>query len=429
MINTPRPNERLPKSKSSLNPIVIIGLLFFIFGFITWLNGTLIPFLKIACELSNFQAYLVTFAFYISYLIMSLPSSMLLKKIGFKKGIAWGLFIMGIGSALFIPAAFARSYMLFLVGLFIMGSGLALLQTASNPYVTLLGPEESAARRISIMGICNKMAGVISPIILGAIVLQGMEKMNAAIAASAGTEKAQLLDSMAQRVVLPYIIITVALFFLAMIMNFVHLPEVEAEEEVQEKDGAKVTIFHFPHLLLGVLALFLYVGAEVLAGDSIVLYGLSQGISLDVARTFTSYTLGSMVLGYLLGIFLIPKYISQSRALVVAATIGFILSIGAVSFSGLASVLCLALLGFANAIMWPAIFPLAISGLGRFTKTGSALLVMSIGGGAVIPLLYGKLTDCLQNAQAPYLLLLPIYLYIGYFALHGHKVGRKSNSK
>lgn len=427
MTNTQKPDYPSAKSGKGFNPIIIIGVLFFIFGFVTWLNGTLIPFLKTACELNNFQAYLVTFAFYISYFVMSIPSSQLLKKIGFRKGIAWGLFVMAFGSILFIPAAYARSYVTFLVGLFIQGSGLALLQTASNPYVTLLGPEESAAKRMSIMGICNKVAGVISPMVLGAIVLKGMDEVKANLASATGLDKTQLLDAMAQRVVLPYIVIAIVLFVLSILISFIHLPEVEAEEESEAEVENQKSVFQFPHLVLGLIALFGYVGVEVLAGDTIIQYGVSQGISMDSARVFTSYTLASMVIGYLLSITLIPKFISQEKALLVAAILGVVLSLGVINLDGMASIYCLALLGLANAVMWPAIFPLSILGLGRFTKIGSALLIMMIAGGAVIPLLYGKLTDVMQNSQQPYWMMVPIYLYIGYFALHGHRVGRKKD--
>ena len=153
--------------------LFVIGILYFVFGFVTWLNGTLIPFLKIACELSDFLAYFVTFAFYISYFVMALPSSFILEKTGFKNGIAIGLFVMAIGSALFIPASYERSYILFLIGLFILGTGLSLMQTAVNPYVTILGPIESAAKRISIMGICNKFAGIIAPLLLATLLFRG----------------------------------------------------------------------------------------------------------------------------------------------------------------------------------------------------------------------------------------------------------------
>lgn len=404
--------------------ISIIGVLFFIFGFVTWLNGTLIPFLKIACELNNFQAYFVTSAFYISYLVMAMPASMVLHKIGFKSGIAFGLFIMGLGSLVFIPAALYRFYPLFLLGLFIQGAGLALLQTASNPYVTLIGPKESAARRISIMGICNKIAGVISPLIVGGIVLKGANEIVVKLSAITGVEKSDFLNLLAHRVVLPYIIMAIVLFGLTFMVRYAHLPEIETdtEEDMMSLSGVKKTsMWQFPHLILGFIALFLYVGVEVMAGDTIVLYGQSQGIALEVARKFTSFTLGAMVFGYILGIILIPRVIKQNIALAGSAILGIVFSIGAILTSGIVSVYCIALLGFANALVWPAIWPLAIGDLGKFTKQGSALLVMGIAGGATIPLLYGRFAD-IWNPQDAYWIMIPIYIYLGYYALIGSKI-------
>jgi MFS transporter, FHS family, L-fucose permease len=407
-----------------INPIIIIGILYFIFGFVTWLNGTLIPFLKISCELTNFQAYLVTSAFYISYLVMALPSSFLLQKTGFKNGIAYGLIIMGLGSILFIPAALNRSFPIFLTGLFIQGSGLALLQTAANPYVAFLGDPESAAKRISIMGICNKVAGVLSPLILGSIILSNPDALTAQIKSLSGAARGVFLDTLAQRVILPYIVMALILAGLAYLIKFAHLPEIDAEED---KDSAlsngksKTSIFQYPHLILGFITLFLYVGVEVIAGDTIILYGQSQGIALGLARRFTSMTLTAMVIGYILGIITIPKYIKQDKALGLSAILGIIFSLGVVFTSGFTSVMFLALLGLANALMWPAIWPLSIADLGKMTKAGSALLVMGIAGGATIPLLYGRLAD-IMNPQQAYWLLFPIYAFILFFAVKGHKI-------
>jgi MFS transporter, FHS family, L-fucose permease len=413
--------------------ITLIGVLFFIFGFVTWLNGTLIPFLKISCELNNMQAYLVTFAFYISYFVMALPSSWVLKKTHFKGGMALGLMIMAVGTLFFLPAAWNRTYWLFLAGLFIQGTGLAVLQTASNPYIAILGPIESAARRISIMGICNKIAGVISPIILGAIVLRDTDSIKAKIDATVDlTTKALLLDEMASRVIMPYIVMTIILVILAVLVRFSPLPDIdrELEEPIQSiNNSAKKSIFQFPHLLLGFVAIFVYVGAEVIAGDTIILYGHSQGIPMVEAKIFTSYTLVAMVLGYILGIVLIPKVITQEKALGVSALLGIAFSFAALIFKGYASVMFIAVLGFANAIMWPAIWPLAINGLGKFTKTGSAILIMGIAGGATLPLIYGKLTDIsFIGSQQAYWILVPCYIYIMYYAYSGHKAGRRTNS-
>ncbi|HEY4788295.1 MAG TPA: sugar MFS transporter [Bacteroidales bacterium] len=419
-------NANLTTSKKEyIFSITIIGAFFFIFGFVTWLNGTLIPFLKISCELTTTEALLVAFAFYISYFVMAMPASWVLHKTGFKNGMALGLFIMALGSLVFIPAALTRTFVLFLGGLFVQGTGLALLQTASNPYVTIIGPRESAAKRISIMGICNKFAGAISPLIMGFIVLQNADQIVKSLETLTGTNRTNLLDSLAQRVILPYIIMAAALFGLSLLLRFVHLPEIDTDtsEELYTSDGTKKTmLIQFPQLVLGFIALFVYVGVEVLAGDTIILYGQSQGIALYTARTFTTFTLISMIVGYILGIITIPRIISQSKALLFSAILGMLLTIAVILTSGYTSVACIALLGLANAIMWPAIWPLAIADLGKFTKSGSALLIMGIAGGATIPLLYGRVSDTLHNPQQAYWIMFPIYLFIFYYAGWGHKL-------
>ncbi len=410
--------------KNYILSITILGALFFIFGFVTWLNGTLIPFLKISCELNNFQAYFVTFAFYISYFVMAIPSSKLLHITGFKKGMSVGLAVMAIGSLVFIPAALTRTFELFLTGLFLQGTGLAVLQTASNPYITILGPMRSAARRISIMGICNKVAGIISPLVLGAIVLKGANDIVEKLKTIEGIEHQQLLDSLANRVIMPYIVMAIVLVFLAILVLYSGLPDIDTDQgetNVENDSSEKNSIFQFPHLLLGFLAIFLYVGVEVMAGDTIVLYGQSQGISLEISRTFTSYTLVAMVIGYIIGIFAIPKLISQEKALTISAALGIIFSLIAIFTTGTTSVFFIAVLGLANAVMWPAIWPLALEGLGKFTKIGSALLIMGIAGGATLPLIYGRLADVINNQQA-YWIMVPAYLFLLFFATIGHKI-------
>lgn len=406
--------------------ISIIGALFFIFGFVTWLNATLIPYLKIACELStDAEAYLVTSAFYISYFVMALPSSWVLKKIGFKNGMSLGLFVMAIGSLVFIPAALSRTYGLFLTGLFIQGTGLSILQTAANPYVTILGPIESAAKRISIMGIANKVAGILSPLILGVIVLDGIDNLVENLKVMTVSEKAVELDQLAEKVILPYIIMAVVLVALSIILKFMALPDINEEEDVKDVTGKKESIFQHTYLWLGVLALFLYVGAEVIAVDTLIGYGKFLGFDFSTAKFFASFTLGGMVLGYILGILLIPKFLKQENALKYAAILGVLFSILAILTSGYVSVTGIALLGFANAIMWPAIWPLAISGLGKYTKIGSAFLIMAIAGGAILTLLYGTLSDMPAiGAQKAYVLLIPCYLFILYFATKGHLIGK-----
>ncbi len=415
--------------KKGLHPLFIIGALFFVFGFVTWLSSVLIPYLQIACELNNFESYLVAFAFYISYLVMAVPSAWLLKITGFKKGMSVGLLIVAIGSLIFIPAALSRTYSVFLLGLFVQGAGLALLQTASNPYVTILGPQESAARRISIMGICNGIAGVLAPIILGTIVLNDADALTSKLLTLNGAQKELELNALANKVILPYVVITVVLVILAVWTYFSSLPEIneEPEDDAVKIETTKTSVFQFPHLLLGVLAIFLYTGVEVIAGNSIISYGAYQGVALSTAKFFTSFTLICMLIGYLIGIVCIPKYFSQENALKISSVLGIIFAVLAIVTDGYTSVMFIALLGLANSLMWPSIWPLAISGLGKFTKIGSSFLVMAISGAAVIPLVYGWLADKINERYA-YWIVIPCYLYICYYAMKGHKTGLKNKT-
>ncbi len=394
----------MTNAKQSNGPLIMIGILFFVFGFVTWVNSVLIAFFKEAFQLNNFQSLLVTSAFFISYFVMAIPSSWVLAKTGFKNGMSFGLLAMAVGTLLFIPAAKAENYPLFLLGLFVIGTGLALLQTASNPYVTILGPSESAAQRISVMGICNKVAGILSQVIFGGLLL------------SSAAGAAEL-----ETVIMPYGIMTVILVALALWVRLSSLPEVEAEETEAEKSASKSSVWSYPNLVLGLIAFFLYVGVEVMAGDTIINYGVSKGFSMDVAKSFTSYTLYGMLAGYVVGILFIPKYLSQQKALNYSAILVIIFSIGAVVLDGYLSVLSIALLGLANALMWPALWPLALQGLGKFTKIGSALIIMMISGGALIPLVYGSIADRLGDTQLAYSIMIPCYLFILYYATIGHK--------
>lgn len=414
------------KKQSYTTSLILVGLLYFIFGFITWLNGTLIPFLKAVCQLNNFQSYFVTFAFFISYFVMALPSSAILNKTGFKKGMSLGLLVMAGGALLFIPAAMQRNYMLFLTGLFTEGLGLAILQTAVNPYVTILGPAESAASRISMMGIANKAAGMILPAIMAGILLSGVDGINEQVNATTDVaQKEQLLGELAQRIINPYIVLAIVLVVLALLIRVSPLPDVnDTEDNPDTDDSTHPTIWHHTYLILGALAIFFYVGVEVIAGDSIISYGTSMGIPIDEAKWFTSFTLGCMVAGYFAGIILTPRIISQELFLRICTVLGLVLVVGVLTTTGKTSIYFLASLGFAHAIMWPAIWPMSLKGLGKFTKTGSALLIMGIAGGAILPLLYGKMVD-LSGNRAAYWVMIPCYLYILFFALAGHKIGYK----
>ena len=418
--------------------ILIIGMLFFVFGFVSWVNAILIPYFKIACELTHFKAYLVTFAFYISYFVMSVPSSFLLKKTGFKKGMMIGFLLMSCGAFIFIPAAMTRTFEIFLVGLFTIGAGLAILQTAANPYITVLGPQESAAQRISIMGICNKGAGIIAPLLFAAVVLKATDtNLFAQLATMNEMQKASALDELIQRVIVPYAIVGTVLFLLGLLVRFSPLPEINTEKESDEIASAnanKKSIFEFPHLILGALAIFLHVGTQVVSIDTIIGYANSMGLTLMEAKAFPSYTLAATICGYLIGIVTIPKYISQVNALRVCTILGLTLTLLIIYTKGDVTILghktdvsiwFVVLLGLANSLVWAGIWPLALDGLGKYTKLGASIMIMMLCGNAIMPLVYGYLADIVDVRHA-YWMLFPCYLYLVFYAVFGHRIRRWS---
>ncbi|MDQ7060086.1 MAG: sugar MFS transporter [Sulfurimonas sp.] len=414
--------------KSSIFPMLIIGILFFIFGFVTWLNGSLIPFLKVICNLTEFQALFVTFAFYIAYTVMALPMAYVLDKTGYKNAMALGLGVMVVGSLLFIPAAQTANFIIFLIALFTLGTGLTILQTASNPYVVLIGPIESAAMRISIMGLINKSAGVLAPLLFTVFIFGNMGDIS--------SDLSQVeIDALSSKLIMPYIAMAIVLSGLMLLVKFSNIPELEFEKNDAYDEGS---IFQFPRVILGAIALFFYVGIEVIAGDTIGLY--AQGLEVANATALTSYTMVFMVFAYLVGVFFIPKYLSQEKALISSAVGGILLLLGVAftsttsytlaemlwGWSGVAtlpdSVTFVALLGFANALVWPTIWPLALEGLGKYTAKGSALLIMAIAGGAILPLVFGKVSQEIGDMQVSYLLGIVCYLFILIYALKWHKM-------
>lgn len=416
--------------------IFIIAVLFFIFGFVSWVNAILIPYFKIACELTNFQSYLVTFAFYISYFIMAVPAAYFLKRVGFKKGMMIGFWVMAAGAFTFIPAAQVRTYGLFLLGLFTIGIGLAILQTAANPYITVLGPKERAAQRISIMGICNKGAGILAPIVFAAVILKASDTdLFKSLEGMSPSQKDAALDEFIGRVMLPYFCVGVALFLLGLMIRFSPLPEINTEHEsneVAEANASRNSILQFPHLVLGALAIFLHVGTQVIAIDTIIGYATSMDIELLEARVFPSYTLAMTIVGYIIGIVVIPKFISQRNALRVCTTLGLLFSLGILLIAGPvkflghnadASIWFVVLLGLANSLVWAGIWPLALDGLGRFTKIGASVMIMGLCGNALVPLSYGYFAD-IYGVRTAYAVLLPCYLYLMFYAFRGHQIRR-----
>jgi len=410
-----------PAKERHSRKIVLIGAFFFIFGFISWINGTLIPYLQIACELQEWQAFLVTFAFYISYTVMAFPSGKLLQRTGMVKGMSVGLMVMAAGCLVFIPAALTRLYPLFLVGLFFVGAGLTILQSAVNPYITLLGPAHSAARRISMMGICNKVAGILAPLIIGSIILNNSAGLIEELSRLGPAEKDLRLDELARAVIVPYIVLAVILLLVAVAIRYAHLPDVRPAPESLTNSGTTETAPVRKQFVLGFAAIFCCVGAEVLAGDTIGNYGLYHGLDLDVAKSLTSYTLAGMMIGYVAGVLAIPKWISQQNAFYYSSVLGLAMTLAIVLVPGRASIVCLAMSGLANALLWPAIWPQALRGLeGKLLNKGSAVLIMGIAGGALLPPIYGKLAEGVNNQYA-YCILLPVYLYLLYYSRAGKK--------
>jgi FHS family L-fucose permease-like MFS transporter len=405
-------------ARAERKALALMAGLFALFGCVTWLNGVLIPFLKLVCQLDTFAALLVTFAFYIAYFVMAIPSARLLAVTGYRRGMALGLGVMAAGTVAFVPAALLRSYGIFLTGLFVQGTGLCLLQTATNPYVIILGPAESAARRVSIMGVCNKLAGAISPMLLGALVFADFGHMPLSGDGPAGAAQ---LSHLAHRLLMPYIVLAAGLLALAAGVERSGLPEPrEPAAEQDRREGGRFRLSRHPLLLFGFCALFFEMALEVIAGDTIVLYGQALHFPIQTARFFASLTLAAMVVGYLLGIALIPRRVSQERALALSAGTGVVLTVAIAATHGLASVLMVASLGFANAVLWPAIFPIALTGLGEHTKTGAAVMIMAIVGGAVVPPGYGLLARAVGNQMA-YLALVPMYAVILSYAVYARR--------
>ena len=407
-----------PRSQSYLGSIVIIGILFFTFGFVTWLNGPLITFVKYAFDLNDINAFLVLTVFYLSYFFLALPASSILRRTGMKRGMSLGLFIMAIGAVAFGEFVLRRWYPGALAGLFTIGAGLALLQTAVNPYISIVGPIEGAAQRIAVMGICNKVAGALAPYVFGALVLAGIDGFDAQLNAADTSAREVLLNNFAAKVHLPYLAMAALLTLLSVFILRSPLPDIKAEDvnASTASNAGRSGLMQFPHVWLGALCIFVYVGAEVMAGDAIGTYGRGFDLPLGETRYFTTFTLIAMLVGYLSGLVAIPRFISQQRYLAGSAVLGVALVVGAFLTTGYVSVGFVAALGFANAMMWPAIFPLAIEGLGRLTERGSAL--------SIIPQLFALLKQS-HNFQTVFLaLMVPCYLYIGYYALRGHRVGR-----
>lgn len=421
--------------KTPIVPLLIIGSLFFIFGFVSWVNAILIPYFKIACELSHIQAYLVTLSFYIAYLVMAIPASWLLNRYGFKKGMMIGLWCMSLGTLFFVPAALTRTYGIFLIGLFAIGTGLSILQTAANPYVTVIGPIDSAAKRISIMGLCNKFAGIISPLIFAAVILKSTDselfaQLNNGVLIGVAREAA--LDELIRRVIFPYTVLSLFLFLFGILIKKPSLPEIEPEKQNNSETSAKSrsSVLQYPYLVLGVLAIFFHVGSQVIAIDTIIGYAQFMGMDLIEAKAFPSYTMTCTLIGYFIGVLLIPRVLSQRTALQICTVLGMLFSlcvllldfnVDILGHQSNVSIWFLCLMGLPNALIYAGIWPLAIHGLGKFTNLGSSMMVMALCGNAFLPMIYGYFADQL-GARMAYWILIPCFLYLIFFSFKGYKI-------
>ena len=397
-------------TKSFAIPLSFIGIMFFSLGFALGINSLLVPVLQGSLGISNAASYLIIAATFIPFLIFGYPAGLTIKAIGYKKTMSLSFVIFAAAFYLFILSADEKSFPLFLLASFVSGAANAYLQASVNPYITILGPLDSAAKRISMMGICNKLAWPIPSMfivwLLGKDVhLIGIEDLSK-----------------------PFWIIIVAFLALGVLAFLAPLPEVKAagEDDSEEEESAactyaatKTSVFQFTHLLLGCLALFLYVGVETVSLGTLVDYANSLG--LPGAANYAWIAPIGIVIGYICGIILIPKYISQAVALKLCSFLAIAGALLVVLTPAEISIYFISLMALGCSLMWPALWPLAMADLGKFTKAGSSLLIMAMFGGAVLPTLYGSLKDAV-GAQQAYWLCLPCFLYILYYSIDGYKI-------
>ena len=450
-------------ARSYAGPMVLMTTLFFLFGAVTNFNGVLMPYLKDVCQLSDFQSSLIPFAFFAAYFLMSLPAGWVLNRIGYQRGIVLGLLVMASGALLFVPAAETQAFSLFLGGLSLLGAGITLLQVAANPYVSVLGPAREAASRVSIVGVANGLGGTLSPLVGGLLLFGSTELLKKQLAA---LPISQRLAQEADLVRMPYVGLACFLAALALLFFVVRLPKLEsipADEQTAQTDAALLagrrSALDFRHLVLGIGAIFVYVGVEVGLGDFMIRYGQSQHIAqlspftqmlvqklsaitdygrfligqrplpIDTAHGFTaavgavlvaSYWFGLMV-GRIVGIPLLRRFPDRPMLIGVCAT-GGALVIFSIFTQGETALWLIVLCGLCNSIMWPVIFPLAIKGLGPFTKQGSSYLIMAIVGGAILPLLMGWLATHGGGLRVAFVVPALCYVYLLFYALSGYRV-------
>lgn len=386
--------------------------LFFMWGFITCLNDILIPHLKAVFNLTYVQAMLVQFCFFGAYFLMSLPSGYIVKKVGYKKGIVIGLLIAAVGCILFYPAASLHSYPVFLFALFVLASGITLLQVSANPYVSLLGSPKTASSRLTLTQAFNALGTTVAPSFGALLILDS--------ASDAFLTPAQNAES----VQLPYLLLAAMLILLAGIFAWLKLPDIMSEQkaEAENSEAIEGSAWQYRHLVLGAVGIFMYVGAEVAIGSFLVSFLAQEniaGLKENVAAHYITYYFGGAMVGRFIGAAVMQK-LPAGKVLGFNATMAIILVIIAMSTSGQLAMWSILLVGLFNSIMFPTIFSLALNGLGKHTAQGSGILCLAIVGGAIVPLLQGALADSV-GVQLSYVLPILCYIFIVFYGLKGSK--------
>lgn len=404
-----------------LVPFILLTTLFFLWGFAHNLNPILIPHLKKACQLTDFQSSLIDGSFFIAYFIMAIPAGMVMKKFGYKTGIIAGLLLFAIGAFLFIPAANTRVFAFFLTALFVIASGLTFLETAANPYMTVLGEPEGASQRLNLAQSFNGLAATIAPLLGGLFILSGNTLTSAETASMSAAQMSTFLDGEAATVKMPYLIIGIVVLVVAILLYKSELPEItEAGHDIELPTGSQ-SIMRHKHLVWGITAQFFYVGAQVCVSSFFIRYlGKTANIDEKTAANFLSAALFCFMIGRFIGTFLM-RYISPNILLALYALINVVLLIIVVIYGGMLSVYALIGVEFFMSIMFPTIFSLSIKSLGKETKIGSSLVIMSIVGGAIFPLIMGRLSD-MMSIQVAYSVPLVCFFVVFYFGWKGSEV-------
>ena len=407
------------RERSYLAPLVALTSLFFMWGLITSLNDILIPHLKAAFTLNYTEATLIQLAFFGAYFVMSMPSGWLVERIGYKRGIIVGLLVAAVGCVAFYPAAAAASYVLFLGALFVLASGITLLQVAANPYVTILGPARTASSRLTLTQAFNSLGTTIGPYVGATLILAAPAPSAPGAGAAPGAEAALVQT--------PYLALAAALFIIAMLFSVLRLPAVGASEPaLASKDSTRETpVWSHRHLVLGVVAIFVYVGGEVAIGSLLVNFMMDPsvaGLPQQAAGQHLSYYWGGAMVGRFVGA-LAMVYLKPGRVLAFNATAAVVLLLVAVASAGHTAMWSVLAIGLCNSIMFPTIFALALVGLGRHTGEGSGLLCMAIVGGALVPVIQGYFADHVGILNS-FFVPVVCYLYIVFYGLYGYRPAR-----